>query len=67
MVSTLRQGKDVEKALREEMAERAARIAAMLDRWAAEDVSDEPEWDVGDIQPMTLRSSGGPVHDKSSR
>jgi len=55
------------KVLREEMAERAARIAAMLDRWAAEDVSDEPEWDVGDIQPMTLRSSGGPVHNKSSR
>ena len=67
MVSSLRQAKDVEKALREEQAERAARIAAMLDRWAAEDVSDEPEWDGGDIQPMTLRSSGGPVHDKPSR
>lgn len=67
MVSTLRQTKDVEKALREEMAERAARIAAMLDRWAAEDISDEPQWEVGDIQPMTLRSSDGPVHDKSSR
>jgi hypothetical protein len=61
MVSTLRQTKDAEQALREEKAERATRIAAMLDRWAAEDVSDEPEWDVGDIQPMTLRSSGGPV------
>jgi hypothetical protein len=67
MVSTLRQAKDVEKTLRAERAERAARIAAMLDRWAAEDVSDEPEWDVGDIQPVTLRSSGGPVPDKSTR
>lgn len=67
MVSTPRPAKDVEKALREEMAERAARIGAMLDRWAAEDISDEPEWDVGDIQPMTLRSSGGLADDKSSR
>jgi hypothetical protein len=67
MVSTPRQAKDVEDTRREEMAERATRIAAMLDRWAAEDVSDEPEWHVEDIQPTTLRSSGGPVHDKSSR
>jgi hypothetical protein len=67
MVSTLRPAKDVEQALREEKAERAARIAAMLDRWASEDVSDEPEWEVRDIQPMTLRSSGGPLPDKSSR
>jgi hypothetical protein len=67
MVTTPRQAKNVEKAPQEDMVERAARIAAMLDRWAAEDISDEPEWDVGDIQPMTLRSSGGPVHDKPSR
>jgi hypothetical protein len=46
-----RQTKDAEAALRHERAERSARVAAMLDRWAAEDVSDEPEWDVGDIQP----------------
>ncbi len=67
MVTTPRQTKNVEKALQEEMGERAARIAAMLDRWAAEDISDEPEWDVGDIQPMILRSSDGPVQDKPSR
>ena len=67
MVSTPRHAKDAETALRQERAERAARIAAMLDRWAAEDVSDEPEWDVGDIQPVTLRSSSGPVVDKPSR
>ncbi len=37
------------------MAERAARIAAMLDRWDAEDVSGEPEWDVEDLEPVKLR------------
>lgn len=67
MVSTPRQTNDAETALREERAERAARIAAMLDRWAAEDVSDEPEWDLEDIQPVALRSSSGPVVDKPSR
>jgi len=67
MVSTPRPTKNTETALREERADRAARIAAMLDRWAAEDVSEEPEWDVGDIQPMTFRSSSGPTDDKSSR
>ncbi|MEO8846225.1 MAG: hypothetical protein ABI704_31930 [Kofleriaceae bacterium] len=67
MVSTPQQTKDAETALREERAERSARVAAMLDRWAAEDVTDEPEWDVGDIQPVTLRSSNGPIVDKPSR
>jgi hypothetical protein len=37
------------------MAGRAARIAAMLDRWKAEDVCDEPTWDVEDLESMTLR------------
>ena len=27
-------------------AEQAARVGAMFERWAAEDVSDEPEWDI---------------------
>ncbi len=62
-----RQTKDAETALRQERAERAARVAAMLDRWADEDVSKEPEWDVADIQPVTLRSSSGPIVDKPSR
>lgn len=66
MVSTPRSTKEIEAALVQERAERAARIAAMLDRWAAEDISDEPEWDVGGIQPVSLRSSTGPV-DKSAR
>jgi len=41
----------------EEMAERASRIAAMLDRWAADDVSTEPDWSVDDLEPLTLRRS----------
>lgn len=42
-----------------EIAERAARIAAMLDRWAAEDVSGEPDWSVDDVEPIALRRSDG--------
>ena len=30
--------------------EQAARIAAMFERWAAEDVSDDPDWDVDQIE-----------------
>jgi len=40
-----------------EMAERASRIAAMLDRWAADDVSTEPDWSIDDLEPITLRHS----------
>lgn len=40
-----------------EVAERAARVAAMLDRWAAEDVSGEPDWSVDDLEPIALRRS----------
>ena len=39
----------------EEAAERAARVRSMLERWAAEDVSGEPEWDVSDVAPLSLR------------
>jgi hypothetical protein len=28
----------------------------MLERWETESVADEPEWDVGDIEPLALRS-----------
>ncbi|HEY6035732.1 MAG TPA: hypothetical protein VIV58_15765 [Kofleriaceae bacterium] len=38
--------------------ERAARIGAMLDRWATEDVANDPDWDVQDIQPAKLHTSG---------
>jgi hypothetical protein len=37
--------------------DRAQRVATMLDRWAAEDASDEPDWDVSDLEPLSLRSS----------
>ncbi len=38
-----------------ERAQRAERVRAMLKRWAAEDVSDEPDWDVEDIEPVRFR------------
>ena len=38
-----------------ETAARAARIAAMLDRWDAEDLSKEPDWSVSELEPITLR------------
>jgi hypothetical protein len=35
-------------------AEQAARIRAMLKRWAAEDVTDEPEWDVTHVERLSF-------------
>ncbi len=47
-------------------AARAERIAAMLVRWEAEDVTGEPEWDVEDIEPVTLAARGRtPSHKRS--
>lgn len=40
-----------------ELADRAARITAMLDRWATEDVSGEPDWSVDDLEPIAFRCS----------
>ena len=40
--------------LAKDRAERAARVAAMLDRWAAEDTSGEPDWDVDDVERLNL-------------
>ena len=57
MVSPPRSKKHDEAASAKDLADRAARIAAMLDRWESEDVSNEPEWNVDELQPMTLRSS----------
>ena len=37
-------------------AEQAARVAAMFDRWAAEDVSDEPEWDIDQVEQVAFSS-----------
>jgi hypothetical protein len=36
----------------------------MLDRWAAEDVSGEPEWNLEDLEPMTLRAPVATDRDK---
>lgn len=55
MVSPPRSTKHVETSSPREMLERAERIAAMLDRWDAEDVSGEPEWNIEDLEPMSLR------------
>src|SRR4051794_12400663 len=41
-------------------ADRASRIASMLDRWASEAVEDEPDWDVDDLVPLALRSPPTP-------
>ena len=35
-------------------ADQAARVAAMLERWATEDVSDEPGWDIDQIERITF-------------
>ncbi|HEX4474555.1 MAG TPA: hypothetical protein VH142_05735 [Polyangiaceae bacterium] len=42
-----------------ERAERAGRVAAMLDRWAAEETSGEPEWDVEDFDRVDFTRSLG--------
>jgi len=36
--------------------DRAQRRLATLDRWEAEDVADEPDWEVTAIEPLKLRS-----------
>ena len=41
------------------LRERAERVRAMIDRWAQEDVSGEPEWDVEDVAPLALRDGSG--------
>jgi hypothetical protein len=52
-----RRGEKVEEvAAVEDVTSTAARIAAMLDRWEAEDVSDEPDWDIADIEPLALHA-----------
>jgi hypothetical protein len=37
-----------------ERAERPERVAAMLDRWAAEGTTNEPEWDVEALARLDL-------------
>ena len=44
-----------EAILGDERSRRARRLKAMFDRWEAEDVADEPDWDVDDIEPIEFR------------
>jgi hypothetical protein len=52
-----RLAKDPAVRSHQELADRAARVAAILDRWEAEDVSGEPEWSVEELEPVTFRRS----------
>ena len=56
-MASSRSASSADKASSQETAERATRIAAMLDRWNAEDVSKEPDWNIADLEPVTLRHS----------
>src|SRR5690349_9537447 len=40
--------------------DRTQRLAAMLDRWDAEDIADEPDWDVSDLEPLAMRPPSDP-------
>ena len=55
MASLPRTSTSMAEAAAKDMADRAKRIAAMLDRWNSEDVSGEPDWNVEDLEPMMLR------------
>jgi len=61
-VAPPRSTKHIETASPEEIAQRAARVAAMLDRWDFEDVSDEPDWNVEGLEPMALRHGSAREH-----
>ncbi len=39
----------------DEGVERAARVREMIERWMGEAVDDEPDWDVEDLAPLSLR------------
>ena len=56
MVTPSRQPFDAEGVRRKERLERAARVAAMFERWVAEDTSDEPEWDVDQLPRVEFRT-----------
>jgi hypothetical protein len=62
MASPSRTTTSMSESLAKEMAERARRIAAMLDRWDHEDVSGEPDWNVEDLEPMMLRGPDSEKH-----
>ena len=49
----------------DEAAERAARVRAMLSRWEKSGDGDDPDWDVDDVEPISLRrrDEGGAPND----
>jgi hypothetical protein len=49
----------------DDRARRAERLAKMFARWEAEDVSDEPEWDVEQIAPLRFREAVVELEDPS--
>lgn len=44
----------------DDRAERAERVRAMLDRWSREEEAGEPDWDVSELTPLSLRDSDQP-------
>ncbi len=40
--------------------DRTQRIAAMLDRWEAQDLGDEPDWGISDLEHLAMRSPKDP-------
>jgi hypothetical protein len=51
----------------QERAERAARVAAMLERWAKQDLPSEPSWEVDDIERVRLAGVEAEADDRSPR
>jgi len=41
----------------DERLERAARVRAMLERWAGENEGTEPTWEIADMTPLRLRDA----------
>jgi hypothetical protein len=48
--------KPAELSLGAVRAELAARVSAMFKRWSVEDVSDEPDWDIDQIERLRISS-----------
>ncbi|MEC7518943.1 MAG: hypothetical protein VYE22_03705 [Myxococcota bacterium] len=47
---------DVTPSAADRLREQARRFDAMIERWEAEDVEDEPDWSVEDVGPLNLRT-----------
>ena len=51
----------------QERSERASRVAAMLERWAKQDVASEPSWDIDDVERLRLTRVHAESDDQSDR